>query len=650
MARSRRRSPSTSASNPASNSVAKIPVVQKSPTGIDGFDEITNGGLPRGRPTLVCGGAGCGKTLFGMHFLVHGATRYNENGVFLAFEEREQDLIENVGSLGFDLNDLVGRKLLALDHIQVDPSEIEENGEYDLEGLFLRLELAIDSVGAKRVVIDTLETVFGGLKNQTILRSELRRLFQWLKDKGVSAIITAERGDGTLTRHGLEEYVSDCVVMLDHRVTEQISTRRIRVVKYRGTTHGTNEYPFLIDKSGISVVPITSAGLAHRVSNERVSTGVPKLDTMLSGGYYRGSTVLISGTAGSGKSSLCAHFADATCRAGERFLYISYEESAPQIERNMRSIGLELAKWREQGLLEIMALRSTSQGIEGHLALIHQRIRELKPSALVVDPIGTLSGAGTLQDSHLMSVRLIDLLKSEGITALLTNLTHGGEATESTAIAVSSIVDSWLLVKALEANGERNRAMYVLKSRGTAHSNQIREFVITAHGIDLVEPYVGPEGVLTGTARIVQEGREKEAARARVAEAQRLKRGLERKRLALEQQIAAMREAFQSEEDEIRTKLAAERESDAIADAGRARMGELRGSFRPGQAPVRAELEASELGGSDMELGADVAPGSQAVPGSRTAARSQGAPGSEAKLRKRQNGKLRHNKRATSRA
>jgi circadian clock protein KaiC len=488
------------------NHSTKPNALPKSPTGISGLDQITGGGLPRGRPTLVCGSAGCGKTLLAMEFLVRGATEFGEPGVFIAFEETSEELTQNVRALGFDLDELVRRKLLLLDHVRVERSEIEETGEYDLEGLFIRLGHAIDTIGAKRVVIDTIEVLFGGLSNQSILRAELRRLFRWLKDKGVTAIITGERGDGTLTRHGLEEYVSDAVIVLDHRVTEQLSTRRIRIVKYRGTTHGTNEYPFLIDDTGISVLPITSLGLEHDASSERISTGVPALDEMLGGkGVYRGTSVLISGTAGTGKTSLAAHFVDAACRRGERGLYMSFEESPSQLTRNMRSIGLDLAPWAKKGLLQFHSTRPSAYGLEMHLATLHKLVKEFQPRVLVVDPITTFLNAGTSREAEGMMMRLIDFLKAQQITAVFTSLTHGGDALEATSSSVSSLIDTWLLVRDIESRGERNRGVYVLKSRGMAHSNQIREFVLTAHGVDLLDVEVGPEGVLIGSMRRVRE-------------------------------------------------------------------------------------------------------------------------------------------------
>jgi circadian clock protein KaiC len=523
----------------------------KAPSGIQGLDEITQGGLPRGRPTLVCGSAGCGKTLLAMEFLVRGATEYGEPGVFMAFEETAEDLTQNVRSLGFDLKKLVRQKKLVLDFVRVEKSEIEETGEYDLEGLFIRLNAAIESIGAKRVVLDTIEALFSGLQNEGLLRAELRRLFRWLKDKGVSAIITGERGDGTLTRRGLEEYVSDCVILLDHRVIDQVSTRRMRIVKYRGTTHGTNEYPFLIDEDGFSVLPVTSLGLQHQVSNERVSSGIPRLDVMLGGkGFYRGSTILISGTAGTGKTSLSAHFVQAACERGERCLYFAFEESPGQLARNMRSIGLNLGKYMNNELLQIHSSRATFFGLEMHLAMIHKMVQEAKPDVVVLDPVGALIQAGTDRDANSMVVRLIDFLKLRGITALLTNLTSGGEALERTEIDISSIVDTWLLLRDLEIGGERNRALYVLKSRGMRHSNQLREFLLTDHGVDLLDVYLGPDGVLTGSSRVSLETRERAAVVAAEHEAERKQRDRERKREALEAKILAMRKEFEIEDAE----------------------------------------------------------------------------------------------------
>jgi len=435
----------------------------KAPTGITGLDEITLGGLPRGRPTLVCGSAGCGKTLFAMEFLVRGTTEFGEPGACITFEETEEELARNVLSLGFDVEQLVRDGKLAFDHVHIDAREIEETGEYDLEALFLRIGLAIDSVGAKRVVLDTIESLFGGFSNMAMLRSELRRLFRFLKDRGVTAVITAERGDGTLTRQGLEEYVSDCVLLLDHRVDDQLSTRRLRVVKYRGTSHGTNEYPFLIDENGISVLPITSVGLRHDVSTERVSTGVARLDAMLGGqGYYRGSSILVSGTAGSGKSTLAAHFANATCKRGERCLYLAFEESPAQIVRNMRTVGMDLQPWIDRRLLRIEASRPAMHGLEMHLAQIHRRVAEFKPNTVIIDPMSNFSAsAHSLDAAAAMLLRLIDFLKSNGITAMFVNLTSGGHALEATDVGVSSLIDTWLVLRDIEAGAAAGMATIV---------------------------------------------------------------------------------------------------------------------------------------------------------------------------------------------
>jgi circadian clock protein KaiC len=526
----------------------------KAPTGIDGLDQITLGGLPKGRPTLVCGSAGCGKTLLAMEFLIRGATQYGEPGAFIAFEETAEELAQNVRSLGFDLDKLVAENKIAVDHIHVERAEMEENGEYDLEGLFLRLGLAIDSVGAKRIVLDTIETLFGGFDNHGLLRSELRRLFRFLKDRGVTAVITGERGDGQLTRQGLEEYVSDCVIFLDHRVIDQISTRRLRIVKYRGTTHGTNEYPFLIDEDGFSVLPLSSLGLDHKVSSERISSGIPRLDGMLGGkGFYRGSSILVSGTAGTGKTSLSAQFAEETCRRGERCLYLAFEESPSQLMRNMKSIGVDLEPYAKKGLLKLHASRPTLHGLEMHLVQIHKMVEEFEPSVVIVDPISNFISAGSAQDALTMLLRLTDYLKSRQATAMFTHLSSGGlagAALENTDLGVSSIIDTWILLRDIELGGERNKGLYILKSRGMKHSNQIREYLLTPEGIQLEDVYVGPEGVLTGSMRAAQEARENAALVERGEEMARKQRELERRRATLDAQIAGLRAEFKAAEEE----------------------------------------------------------------------------------------------------
>ena len=524
----------------------------KTPTGITGFDEITGGGLPRGRSTLVCGAAGCGKTLFSMEFLVRGAVEHDEPGVFIAFEETAEDLTANVASLGFNLDELAAQDRLLVDYVQIDPSEMAEAGEYDLEGLFIRLGLAIDSIGAKRVVIDTLEVLFGSLNDESILRTEMRRLFRWLKEKGVTSIITAERGSGSLTRHGLEEYVSDCVLLLDHRVTEQLSTRRLRVVKYRGSRHGTNEYPFLIEDGGFSVMPITSLSLSHVVSSERISTGVPTLDAMLGGqGLYRGSSVLISGTAGCGKSTLAALFANERCSRGERCLYFAFEESPAQIIRNMQSIGVDLKRWTDAGLLHIISSRPSMFGLEMHLAIIHKQVATYKPRAVIIDPITNFSDLGTEVEVQAALCRLIDFLKTDGITGVFLSLTASASAEASTDVGVSSLMDVWILLRNLEANGERNRGLYVLKARGMAHSNQIREFHISKRGVELLDAYIGNEGVLMGASRAAQEAKERAETLLRTQEIESKQRELLRKRKALEAQIEALRAHYEAESSEI---------------------------------------------------------------------------------------------------
>ncbi len=566
----------------------------KAPTGIQGFDEITGGGLPQGRPTLVCGSAGCGKTLFALEFLTHGAISYGEPGVFMAFEETPPELAQNARSLGFDLDGLVEQGQLVVDYVHVERSEIEETGEYDLEGLFIRLGYAIDSIGAKRVVLDTLEALFGSLGNEAVLRAELRRLFRWLKDRGVSAIITAERGDGALTRHGLEEYVSDCVILLDHRVSEQIATRRLRVVKYRGTAHGTNEYPFLIDDGGLEVLPITSLGLSYDASTERISSGVAGLDEMLGGeGYFRGSSILVSGTAGTGKTSLAASFAAAACRRGERALFFTFEESRHQMARNLRSIGIDLDPWIEAGLLRFHAARPTMQGLEMHLARMYREIREYEPRAVVIDPVGSFIAIATPADVKALLTRLLDFLKERQATTFLTHLNAGGSAAEQTDFGISSIVDTWLLLRELESGGERNRGLYVLKSRGMAHSNQVREFNITSRGIELLDICVGPEGVLTGSARLAHQERERAAAAVRAQEAERRRRELVSRQRAVEAQIAALRGEYAAHEEEVERLLAEAQEQHDLADRQRSELTRSR-QGRAVPAPV-AGREGKEL-------------------------------------------------------
>ena len=564
------------APQPASRQPAQ-PGIAKCPTGIRGLDEITQGGLPRGRPTLVCGAAGCGKTLLAMEFVVRGARQFNEPGVFMAFEETGKELADNVASLGFDLASLVRRKLVAVDHVRIERSEIEEAGDYDLEGLFVRLGCAIDRIGAKRVALDSLEALFAGLPNQAIVRAELRRLFLWLKTRGVTAVITAEQGENTLTRHGLEEYISDCVIFLDHRVHNQVATRRLRIVKYRGSAHGTNEYPALIDEQGLSVLPISSLGLAHPVSTARVSSGIARLDAMLAGkGYWKGSSILVSGTAGSGKSSMAAAFASSVCRRGGRCLYWSSEESPEQIIRNMSSIGLDLRAPARKGLLRFHSIRPTICGLESHLVSLHKMVTEFRPEAVVMDPVTNLTAVGDDAEIKAMLTRVIDFLKGQGVTTLFTSLTAGGSAAEQSEAGVSSLMDTWLLLSMVQSASERNRVLYLLKSRGMAHSNQMREFVLSDHGIDLVDVYVGPGAVLTGAARLSQEARDQAEALTRQEAAIRRQRELEQERRSLLAQAGAVQTRLESIAAEQRFAARLERQHAQAARRSEAQLARAR--------------------------------------------------------------------------
>jgi circadian clock protein KaiC len=533
----------------------------KTPTGVDGLDEITDGGFPKGRPTLICGGAGCGKTLLSMQFLIKGITDFKEPGVFMSFEEPSDDLTLNVKSLGFDLDKLKADKKLVVDHVRVERSEIEEAGEYDLDGLFIRLGHAIDSIKAKRVVLDTIESLFAGLDNQAILRAELRRLFHWLKTKGVTAIITGERGEATLTRQGLEEYVSDCVIVLDHRVTEQVSTRRLRIVKYRGSTHGTNEYPFLIDKDGISVLPITSLKLDNEVSSDVISTGVPGLNAMFQGGgFYRGSNILVSGTAGTAKTTIGCYFANEQCENKEKTIYFAFEESPQQLVRNMRSIGIDLGQHIKNGLLQIHSSRPSLNGLELHLLTLRKLIKEFKPTTIIIDPISNLISVGSEHEVRSMLVRLIDMLKANNITALFTSLNKQTDnfRPDLAEESVSSLVDTWITVRDMEGIGERNRGIFIVKARGMGHSNQVREFVITSNGIELLDVELGPNGILTGAARQSHQFKKTVSDIKLQNEINRKDREIERKRKVLEANIEALRNEFESAEEELSSLKATE--------------------------------------------------------------------------------------------
>ncbi len=537
---------------PKKDNLSKKVELSKALSGIKGLDDITYGGLPRNRPTLVSGGAGSGKTMFAMEFIAHGAMEYNEPGIFVSFEENIADLKKNFISLGYDLDKLTADKKMVIDHVLIERSQIEEAGEYDLEALFIRLGYAIDSIGAKRVALDTIEVLFAGLDNLAVVRSELLRLFRWLKDRGITAIVTGEKGEHSLTRYGLEEYIADCVISLDNRVVDQLATRRLRILKYRGSPHGADEYPFLIGKDGITIFPITSLKTDYKLSRERVSTGIDRLDAMLSGkGYFRGSAVLVSGTAGTGKSSIAAFFIDAACRRGEKCLYFAFEETQDQIIRNMGSIGLDLEQWVKKGLLNFYITRPSLYGLETHLVMMEDSIKKFDPMNVVIDPITDFVEVGGGREVKSMLTRLNDLVKSRGITVIYTDLLRGDLMAEKPEMYISSLIDTWLLVRNFEYNGERNRGLTVLKSRGMPHSNQIREFVMTDNGIELIDPYIGPAGVFMGSAKIAQEMRDK----VEILEA---RRNLDHKQIMLKEKqkelvakVAALKAQYKAEENEL---------------------------------------------------------------------------------------------------
>lgn len=536
-------------------------VLEKCSTGIRGFDELSGGGLPRGRPTLLAGQAGAGKTLFAMSFVLNGITQFQEPGVFVSFEESPGDLSVNIASLGFDLERLQQENLLRVLHLHLDPQQLIETGDFDLQGVFLRLDAAIRAVGARRIALDAVENLFASFTDLRILRGEFRRLMVWLKEQGVTAVVTTERGTDSITRHGLEEYIADCVVTLDNRVEDQIATRRLRIVKYRGSAHGSDECPFILNAQGFSVMPITSAGLAYAVGTERVSTGISSLDAMLVGGLFRGSSILVTGTAGTGKSSIAAHLVDAACRRGERCLYVALEESPDQVQRNMTSIGFDLAQWRRAGLLQFHASRPTSSGLETHLAMMVAQVHEFRPSFVVVDPISAFAMATNVEPVKLMLIRMVDMFKSLGITSLFNALTSGNTVAESTAIGISSLMDVWFLLRNLELAGERTRGLYVCKARGMAHSNQIREFLLTDQGVRLVDVLLDDSGaLLTGSARQMHLKTKEGEAEMRRASAERRRSALENRRHVVETKIAAMRAEF---DEELRVLEAELRQEDA---------------------------------------------------------------------------------------
>lgn len=524
----------------------------KCPTGIEGLDTLTNGGLPRNRLTLICGSAGSGKTSLGIEFLVQGIIKYDEPGLFITFEEKPQEIIENAASIGFDLEDLINKKKLFIEYIPVQEEEVMQSGDYTLEALFIRFEQVITSIAVKRVTLDTLDSIFASLGNTPVLRAEIYRLFNWLKQKNITSLVTSEAGITTLSRNGLEEYISDCVISLRTNIVSEVLTRFLRVVKYRGSKHGTNEYPFLITDIGINLFPITSNYLNNIVSTEFVSTGVKELDEMMDNkGYYRGSTVLVTGTAGTGKSSLAAVFSNSICQTGERCIYFTFEEMINQILRNMSSVNLNLQQWIDKDLLKFYAYRSPTYGLETHLLTIQNVIKEFKPHAVIIDPITNFDLIGTELEIKSMMTRLIDFLKAQQITALFTSLATTIDPREQTEIGISSLIDSWLVLQNLEQAGERTRGITILKSRGIAHSNQIREFIITSNGIKLEKIYVGPNGILTGSARLDQEEQEKLHLLLQEKETLRRKKLLEHKKALLEAKIMALKSEFDADVEEI---------------------------------------------------------------------------------------------------
>ena len=464
-------------------SITKLP---KSLTGIQGLDDITYGGIPQNRPTLLVGSIGTGKTIFAMEYIINGITMFNEPGVFMTFEEQTDELQINVTSMGYNLSKLIADNKIYLEHLHIDHREIQATGKYDIEGLFIRIEMAIEKVKAKRIVLDALDTLFIGLDSQ-ILRSEIKRLFFWLKEKKVTAIITSEVGDIFLTRLGFEEVVADCVIELNNRLNNQISTRRLRIVKYRGSYHSTNEYPFMIDHKGITIFPIISEAPQIIVSNERISSGIKQIDEMLDGrGFYVGSSILVSGSAGTGKSSIAASFIKDVCEKKGTALYCAFEEAPNQIKRNMASIGIFLEPYEKSGNLHFYYSRPTLQTLELHFIAIKKLIKQINPSVVILDPITNLMIENINSDIRTMLTRFVDYLKMEQITVLLTaTLTVSSLELIQSNEGISSMVDTCIMIQEKNIIDSRRRTLYIMKSRGICNSKKEVEFIITSEGISI---------------------------------------------------------------------------------------------------------------------------------------------------------------------
>jgi circadian clock protein KaiC len=550
--------------------------IKKCPTGISGLDSITGGGLPEGRPTLICGTAGSGKTMLATEFLVRGVLEFGEPGVLVAFEERASDLTANMASIGWDLTALQKEGKLAIESFGTRDTGLDEN-PLDLSHLFARLELAIDEVGAKRVVLDSLEVPLAGLKDQATIRSELHRLSSWIKEKGVTAVITGERGTEALTKNGIEEYVSDCVILLDNRVIEEISTRRLRIVKYRGSRHELNEFPFLISDDGVKALPMSNLGLNYQVNTERFLTGIDELDSMLGDGIYQGNNILINGTAGTGKTTIGATMSEASCKRGERVLMLLFEESPDQLIRNMKSIGVDLGKWREKGVLRMDANRPSSRTPEHHLMSCLKAVLEFKPDLVVVDPISSMIESGTHGQSWAFMMRLVDLLKTHMVTSVFLDLSDEDSETKTQA-GVSSLMDTWIRLRAVERYGGRDPVLSLIKSRGTAHSRQDREFYFTPEGLKFIPPYIGPGGVVTGSARAAQEVLDKAERVKRTHELEGSRLALKMAKTQHEAQMNALKAEFEAKKIKLEREIRDMEEAEQVRDDDRLRMASMRGN------------------------------------------------------------------------
>ena len=517
-------------------------------TGVKGLDDVLGGGIPQGHAMLLVGKPGTGKSILSMEYLLHGIELHKENGVYISFEESEKQIISNAASFGWKFEEMVKKNKLAISYIDMQPEQMRTVGDYDLSALILRVKGAIKKVNARRVVIDGINNLLSTFDDERIIRSDLLRLIREIKEVNATIFITGERGHDSWSKMGFEEYLADGLMHLDNRTDGNYQTREIQVVKCRGINHYTGKSPFIINSEGMSIRPLITADFDYKVLKSRVSTGIADIDNMLGGkGLYRGSTVYITGPSGAGKTSISSSFANGACSRGERALFLAFEESSDQIIRNMKSIGLSLDKWVNEKLLYFYTARATTNSLEGHLDNIMTMVREVEPTCVVLDPISAFRPIANENETKLMLIRLNDYLRARKITTVFTALSSDGEYSEHADVQLSSIADTWIVVRIMDYKGERNNVMQLMKSRGMSHSRQMKEMYFTGNGLKLQNVYQGPEGVLTGAARIGQEKYEKLKEARNVIEIDKNRKKIERKKSLLEASIEALKHEYEEE-------------------------------------------------------------------------------------------------------